>query len=407
MSLKRRDNKNRILRVRESQMRDGRYCYTYSVNGKQKRLYSWKLEKTDSLPKGKRECVALRDQIAELNRLQLQGISLDGGKLTVYDLTERYVATRKGVKNSTRTGYKTVLNFLKKDDFGTKMIASIKKTDVKLWLIRLQNEDGKSYSAIHSIRGVLRPAFQMAVDDDLLMKNPFDFQLVEVIINDSVRREALSREDERRFLEFVRNDKHYSKYYDGIFLLFKTGLRISEFCGLTVRDIDLNNGVIHIDHQLQRNSDMEYSVETTKTNAGTRDLPMSDEVYECCRRILEKRRSPKVEPMIDGYSKFLFLDKNGMPKVALHWEHYFQGITKKYNSIYKAQLPKVTPHVCRHTYCTNQAKSGMNPKTLQYIMGHSEIGVTLNTYTHVGFEDAKESISKMDKKTKGNREKGA
>ena len=407
MSVKRRDNKNRILRDRESQMKDGKYCYTYRVNGHQKRLYSWKLEKTDTLPKGKRECIALRDQIAELNRLQLQGMSFDAQKMSVYDLTEQYITTRKGVKTSTRTGYQTVLNFLKKDDFGAKMISSVKKRDVRLWLIKLQKEYGKSYSTIHSIRGVLRPAFQMAVDDDLLMKNPFDFQLVEVIINDSVRREALSRKDERRFLEFVRNDKNYSKYYDAIFLLFKTGLRISEFCGLTVHDVDLQNRVIHINHQLQRNSDMEYIIETTKTNAGTRDIPMSDEVYECCKRILEKRRSPKVEPMIDGYSGFLFLDKNGMPKVALHWEHYFQGITKKFNSIYKAQMPKVTPHVCRHTYCTNQAKSGMNPKTLQYIMGHSEIGVTLNTYTHMGFEDAKENIRKLDKANNRNREKGA
>ena len=91
---------------------------------------------------------------------------------------------------------------------------------------------------------------------------------------------------------------------------------------------------------------------------------------------------------MQGYSGFLFLDKNGRPMVALHWEKYFQHICAKYNSIYKAQMPKVTPHVCRHTFCSNMAKSGMNPKTLQYIMGHSEIGVTLNVYTHIGFEDA-------------------
>lgn len=92
--------------------------------------------------------------------------------------------------------------------------------------------------------------------------------------------------------------------------------------------------------------------------------------------------------MIDGYSGFLYLDKNNMPMVALHWEKYFQHILQKYNSIYKVQMPKVTPHVCRHTFCSKMAKSGMNPKRLQYIMGHSDISVTLNTYTHVKFEDA-------------------
>ena len=77
---------------------------------------------------------------------------------------------------------------------------------------------------------------------------------------------------------------------------------------------------------------------------------------------------------------------------------YFQHICEKYNKIYKVQMPKVTPHVCRHTFCSNMAKSGMNPKTLQYIMGHSDIGVTLNTYTHLGYEDAEEEMQELDSK---------
>lgn len=61
-----------------------------------------------------------------------------------------------------------------------------------------------------------------------------------------------------------------------------------------------------------------------------------------------------------------------------------------------ASMPEITPHVCRHTYCSNMAKSGMNPKTLQYLMGHADIGTTLNVYTHVNFEDAKEEIEKLN-----------
>lgn len=68
----------------------------------------------------------------------------------------------------------------------------------------------------------------------------------------------------------------------------------------------------------------------------------------------------------------------------------------RYNSIFRLQMPNITPHVCRHTYCSNQAKAGMNPKTLQYLMGHSEIGVTLNTYTHLGLNDAVEELKRME-----------
>lgn len=286
------------------------------------------------------------------------------------------------------------MNILKKEKFGGMRIDRVKLSDAKCWLIQLQ-KNGRGYSSIHSIRGVLRPAFQMAVDDDLIRKNPFEFQLATVIVNDSVTREAISRKQERAFLDFVQKDKHFSRYYDGIYVLFKTGLRISEFVGLTLSDLDMKNRTININHQLQRKSNMEYIIEEPKTSSGTRVLPMTDDVYACFERIIASRKKPKVEPMIGGRWGFLYLDKNGMPMVALHWEKYFQHICQKYNKIYKVEMPKVTPHVCRHTYCSNMAKSGMNPKTLQYLMGHSDIGVTLNTYTHIGYDDAKAELKRV------------
>ena len=127
--------------------------------------------------------------------------------------------------------------------FGKKTIRSVKTSDAKLFLIKLQQEDGKSYSSIHTIRGVLRPAFQMAVDDDILVKNPFGFQLAGVLVNDSVTREAISRDQMRKFLKFVHDDVVYCKYYEVVYILFHTGMRISQFCGLTLKDIDLEKGL--------------------------------------------------------------------------------------------------------------------------------------------------------------------
>lgn len=390
----RKDHKNRVLREGESQDKEGRYRYTYYENGKQKCFYSWKLEANDKLPVGKKDCIALRVQIEEMKKRQLLYGKYSESSYTVLELVERYVALKTGVRKSTRAGYKTVMNVLKKDEFGGRKISDIRISDAKLWLIQMQN-NGRGYSSIHTIRGVLRPAFQMAVDDDVLLKNPFEFQLATVIINDSIRREAITKKQERDFLKFVKEDPHFSRYYEGIYILFKTGMRISEFCGLTIHDIDMKERTIDINHQLQRLSDMEYVIEQTKTNSGKRVLPMTPEVYECFKTILKKRKAPKKEPMIGKYVGFLYLDKNGMPMVALHWQKYFDHICAKYNSIYKVQMPKITPHVCRHTYCTNMALAGMNPKTLQYLMGHSEIGVTLDVYTHVSFEDARDELAKM------------
>ena len=286
------------------------------------------------------------------------------------------------------------INVIKKEDFGARRIDTIKLSDAKTWLIKLQ-DDGRGYSSIHSIRGVVRPAFQMAVDDDLINKNPFEFQLATVVVNDSVTREAITGKQQREFLRFIKKDKHFCKYYDGIYILFHTGLRVSEFVGLTINDIEFDKERIKVDHQLQRTRNMKYEILTPKTEKGERYVPMQKDVADCFRRIIQNRKHPKIEPMIDGYSGFLFLDKNDMPMVALHWEKYFQHIREKYNSIYKVQMPCITPHVCRHTFCSIMAKSGMNPKTLQYIMGHSDIGVTLNTYTHLQFEDALVEMKKV------------
>lgn len=395
---KRRDKKGRVLRNGECQRKDGLYQYDYvDLNGKAKCLYSWKLEPSDPLPQGKRKCKSLREKEREIQRNIDDGIVPYGGQLTVLALTKKYILQKKGVRESTRAGYKTVTNILEKEEFGAKRIDKVKLSDAKEWLIKLQDQDGRSYSSIHTIRGVLRPAFQMAVDDDLLRKNPFQFELVSVIVNDSVTRDAITHDEKRKFLEFIRNDKHFCKYYDGIYILFYTGMRISEFVGLTIKDIDLKEKTINIDHQLQRTSQMQYIIEPPKTEAGNRVIPMQEEVCECFRRIIQNRRKPKVEPMVGGKVGFLYLDKNEMPMVALHWEKYFQHIVEKYNKIYKVQMPKITPHVCRHTYCSHCASSGMNPKHLQYLMGHSDISVTLNTYTHVDFDNVKKEVQSLEK----------
>lgn len=395
MSEKRRDNRNRILRNGESQRSDGRYMFKYiDDSGQVKYVYSWRLDKNDRTPPGRQRDLSLREKEKQIEADLFDQIVPRGGDMTVLELARKYVALKTGIRHNTEANYKFVLHILEKEDFGRKRIDTVKLSDAKAWLIKLQ-KDGRGYSSIRTVRGVVRPAFQMAMDDDYIRKNPFEFQLATVVVNDSVTREAITRKQERAFLDFVRADSHFSRYYDGIYILFHTGLRISEFVGLTISDLDFESRKINVDHQLQRDRNMNYIIEDTKTTSGTRLVPMMDDVYDCFKHILAVRPKPKVEPMIEGYTGFLFLDKNGMPMVALHWEKYFQHIREKYNSIYKVQLPKITPHVCRHTFCSNMAKSGMNPKTLQYIMGHSDIGVTLNTYTHLGFDDVQEEMKRV------------
>ncbi len=391
--IKRRDSKGRLLNTGELQKPDGSYIYRYTdAFGKRQVLSSWRLTNADVTPSGKKHKPSLREQIHELQKLLDRGISPDGR--TVCEQVDIYLQTKVKTTHNTRAAYKTVQNMLAKDPFGQRKIESVKYSDALRFLVEMQN-GGRSYSSIQSIRGVLRPAFEMAFRDELIPSNPFAFQLGDALINDSVKREAISSADERKFLEFVKNDKHFRKYYEGIYILFNTGLRISEFCGLTINDIDFKNHTLNVDHQLQRERNGKYIVPTTKTEAGVRVLPMTADVEECFQIIVKNRKKPKVEPMVDGHSGFLYFDKNGNPMIGMHWEKYFQHIVEKYNKIYKIQMPKVTPHVCRHTYCSKMAKSGISVKTLQYLMGHSDSSVTMNVYTHLGLEDAKMELENL------------
>ena len=391
----RRDSKRRVLRKGESIRADGKYQFKYHIDGKPHFVYSWKLEPTDPLPKGKKPCFSLRELEKQIMQDLERTANPADGLMTVNELVERYLATKTGVRQSTRTGYVTVQRILKKESFGNMKIRNVKTSDAKLFLIKLQSE-GKGYSTIHNIRGVLRPAFQMAVDDDVLVKNPFGFQLAGVVVNDSVTREAISRDQMKKFLKFVHDDNVYCKYYEVVYILFHTGMRISEFCGLTLKDIDLENRTLNIDHQLQRTCDMRYIIEETKTEAGKRKIPITEDVAQMFQAIIEDREPPKLEKVIDGYTGFLFYDDEGNPLVAMHWQHRFNRMVGRYNDIYRVQMPNITPHVCRHTYCSNMAKSGMNPKTLQYLMGHSDISVTMNVYTHISFDDAEEELRRME-----------
>lgn len=395
-SMKRKDSKGRILRDNEMQRADGRYMYAYKdlTTGKRMYVYSWKLERNDKTPAGKKIDLSLREKEKLIEKDLCDGISYKAGGVTVLELIERYISLKTKVRQTTKAGYKTVLNVLKADPFGQKKIADIKTSEAKKWLIGLQ-DGGRSYSSIHSIRGVVRPAFAMAVEDDLLRKNPFDFELAKVLIDDSVKRDALTAKQERDFLKFIKEDEYFNQFHDGMFILFKTGLRISELCGLTIRDIDLKERTIDINKQLQYTGGKKAYIEQTKTTAGTSVLPMSDEVYEAFKRVISSRKKTKVEQIIDGVSGFLFLDGRGKPMLAYQWEKKFQRSVEKYNKIYKVELPKITPHVCRHTYCTNMAKSGIAVKTLQYLMGHADIATTLNVYTHLKLEDAKDELEQL------------
>lgn len=392
--MKRKDTKGRVLKNGEYQEVNGRYVFKYYVDGKRYVIRSWKLVRSDKVPDGKRDGLCLRDMEKNIQFKLNEYVKFEGANLTVFELVEKYDQQKLGIRKNTMVGHTTVRRYLEKDPFGKKKIETVRIIDAKQFMIQLK-EEGKSYSTLCSYRGVIRPAFRMAVDDELISRNPFDFPISDIMMNNAVKRDALTNDEQKRFLKFVKEDSHFSIFYEGFYILIHTGMRISEFCGLTYKDVDFKRMTITISKQLQYHGANNYWIEKCKTNSGLRTIPIPKndvELLRCFTTLCSQARMRKNQPEVDGVKGFLYLSEVGKPLVAFQWAKKFEYAILHHNRIYKKELPKITPHICRHTYCSNMIKAGVNPKVVQYLMGHSSSEITLNIYTHIHLEDVIEEL---------------
>ena len=174
MSEKRRDQRGRILKTGESHRKDGLYMFRYTDTRKQRRyIYARSLEE-------------LRRKEAEIQRDLADGIDYAAGEMTVLELVTRYMDLKRTLKENSYRAYDTVINRMRKDPFSQKQIRQIKPSDAKAWFVSLHDR-GYKQSTISTVQCVVRPAFEMAVDDDMIRKNPFKFKLSDVIPKDAFR----------------------------------------------------------------------------------------------------------------------------------------------------------------------------------------------------------------------------
>lgn len=372
---KRKDTKGRILKPGERQRENGSYEYRFRLNRKAQSIYAKTLEE-------------LRNKEKTIQRDMEDGIDYTAGNITVSELIDRHLKIRKKFSINSLRAYTTVIKRIQTSSFGEKRIRDVKMSDAKLFYINL-HDSGLKRNTINLYHNILRPAFEMAVDDDMIRKNPFKFYVSDLFDDDSVKRYALTWQQQEEYLQFIR-EYGSGNYYDDIVILLGTGLRVSELYGLTKNDIDLRRHCIDITHQLCRTAEMTYFVKAPKSASGTRSVPMTGAVQEAFENTLQNRHTA-TELIVNGYSGFIFLDKDGMPKVGMHLQNYMRIMQKKLNKI-NPKFPRVTPHVLRHTFCTNMQRNGLDIKTLQYLMGHSKADITLDVYTHADFETVQKAF---------------
>lgn len=393
-SSKRKDNRGRILKTGESQRKDKTYMYRWTDRQKQRHcIYDNTLE-------------GLRKQEEQIQLDILQGIKRDN--VTLNQMIERYFSTKSSLASSTYENYLYYYNHsIKNDVIGMTKVTNIRKSDLLLYFSKKSNEDGYSNGTIHILNKIIHPALQLAVDDDIIRKNPADGCMKEYQ-QDSEIKYALSLEEENEFLQRIQVRPRMKRYYPFFAIMLYTGIRISEAIGLTWEDVDMSERTININHQLQYrkiNGKMKLYViddkkgkADTKTRCGRRIIPMNQKVYDL---FIEQRKEwfrIKKDPSfeIDGYKNFVFLShrtgKNLYPANVRNMLNRFVDM----NDEREIKLPHISPHILRHTTCTRYAESGMDIKTNQYLMGHTDIKTTIKVYNHADLERTKRELEKYN-----------
>jgi len=375
-----RKNSRVKLKTGESMRKNNTYMYRYK--DKKNKLHCIYAPTLDEL----------REKEKKIQRDLFDGIDYNAANATVISIVNRYMHNQRTYKKNTLRAYNSAINHIKVSEFGMKKICNVKQSDAIAWFVEL-HDCGLKQNTIGVIHNVLRPAFDMAVKDDALRKNPFSFTLSDVIPNDAKLRTALTDKEIDTFLRFMNEQK--SKYYEEVVILLGTGMRVSELYGLTRSDIDFEQNCIHVRRQLSRTAEDPYFLSSPKTKSGVRTIPMTPAVKSAFKTAIANREAPQIELSIDGHCGFIFLDKNGNPKVAMHIENHLRNLRKRYFKKYGITAPSFTPHVLRHTFCTRAQRAGMDIKSLQYIMGHSDISTTLDVYTHSDFNSVKEAFNKI------------
>ena len=335
----------------------------------------------------------LREKELEITKTEkINGLNWGEGKITVAELIYKYRAN-KTVKATTENKYNNDVKILTSLGIMNEKIKDIKVSDAKMYMIKLKNM-GYSYGTVQNIKAMLSPAFRMAVEDDMLCKNPFEFRLCDLIDDDRKCRQALTVEQEESFRNFLFKNNKYKSYRNDVIILLGTGMRVSELYGLTYDDVDLKNGKIYVNKQLIK-IDGKLMVSTTKSKAGTRTLGMTEEVRNAFIEVLASRKSLKTETMVDGYCGFIFTNRTGALRVRKDLLASMINMRNTYKKEGYGDLDFICPHVLRHTFCTRMIEKGMQPKDLQIVMGHSEISTTLDVYTHKDDDKVAEEMKKI------------
>ena len=401
----RKDSKGRVLQKGESQRKiDGMYIYTY-VDPYGKRCYVYS-----------KDLFTLREKEQDLIRCQMDGLDFYvGGRATINMAFDRYMSTKYNLRETTRSNYIYMYNRFVRDEFGNRLIADVKYTDVKMFYYHLMNDKNIAVNTLDNIHTIIHPIFDMAVRDDIIRKNPTDGVMAEIKKNSGKNkgiRHALTVEQQKAFIDAIRYSPEYYHWYPLFVTLLGTGMRIGECIGLRWKDVDFKHRNINVNHAVTyytRREKVCFGVSKPKTEAGTRLIPMMDTVYDALKNEYDRQKKDGFcVAEVDGLNGFIFSNRNG----SLHNPHCINSAIKRISESHNAReiidakkehrepviIPHFSAHHLRHTFCSRLCENETNVKVIQEIMGHANIETTLDIYTEINYSKKQESLEELSKK---------
>lgn len=280
--------------------------------------------------------------------------------------------------------YETLIDKIITPEIGLYKLKDIKPIHIQMFYNKLyDNGNGYSTSTIQKINNILRPACEVAVRNDLIGKNPLDSVQLPKHKEKQVR--ALTVEEEAKFLETAKDNQYYAAFV----VLLDTGLRCGELLALTWDDIDLKNNTLHVSKNLVAVKDRDKKdgkqklviQDTPKTSKGVRTIPLTNRSSTLLKALKIKQQSK---------TNIVFCTKKYTYLYPKNFRRAFQCVLKR------AGIEQLGLHVLRHTFATRLFEKGANPKTVSTLLGHANVGITLDIYTHVEPEQMKETIRLLE-----------
>lgn len=399
MAERRLDSKRKVLRKGESQRADGTYDYRWtSRNGKRHSIYAKTLDE-------------LRRKAEQVMRDKSDGIKVEAQNVTINDVFELWCDLKRGLKDNTFQNYKYMYTQFVQPDFGKSRIARLKKSDVKRFYNMLADERGLKVATIDNIHTVLHQVLDMAVDDNYIRHNPSSNVLKELKQShnfETEKRKALTVEEQKLFLTFLKNSRQYNHWYPIFALMLGSGLRVGEATGLRWCDVDLEAKEIDVNHTLvyynHAQNGCYFGVNTPKTKAGNRTVPMLDLVRDALLQEKERQAFNELEckVTVDAYTDFIFINRFGNVQHQGTLNKALRRIIRDCNDEVLAKdenatvlLPRFSCHNLRHTFTTRLIEAGVNPKVVQDTLGHKDISTTLGIYASVTNEFKKFAYDTM------------